>query len=411
MKLIIYNNTARLSTVLKAFLDETSKDFEKIHIIFPGKYDAEKDYGAFDGNVDYMAPSVMAKVKAFFAALCELFGKETLADFRVAREQKKFNMKFLLKYVKKIYCAKALYNASLKILGENNGENTAVFSTWYEANAIAAAYAAKRYPGLFAASYAHSYEVDFRKNRYTLLIRDRFKEKYLKEVYFISRMVMDEYIELNKNYLEHTDKYIPVHFGCKKKREGLSKASEDGTLRIATCSGISPVKRLDILAEALCLYDGKVKIEWTVLGNGPDMEKVKAITDKFDETKVSAIFKGNVANDQVHDYYAENVVDLFINVSKSEGLPVSIMEAMAYGIPALATNAGGNHEIVTKETGYPIPLDITPETLSGYIKEVAESVDKCREKRNAAYEMWDNGYRIAKNVKIVSERLKSNGKN
>lgn len=37
---------------------------------------------------------------------------------------------------------------------------------------------------------------------------------------------------------------------------------------------------------------------------------------------------------------------MFINVSSSEGLPVSIMEACSFGIPIIATNVGGTAEIV-----------------------------------------------------------------
>ena len=43
--------------------------------------------------------------------------------------------------------------------------------------------------------------------------------------------------------------------------------------------------------------------------------------------------------------------DLFMNVSSSEGLPVSIMEAFSFGIPALVTAVGGNPEIVQEGAG------------------------------------------------------------
>ena len=45
-------------------------------------------------------------------------------------------------------------------------------------------------------------------------------------------------------------------------------------------------------------------------------------------------------------FYETNHVDLFINVSSSEGIPVSIMEALSFGIPVIATNVGGVPEII-----------------------------------------------------------------
>jgi len=45
-------------------------------------------------------------------------------------------------------------------------------------------------------------------------------------------------------------------------------------------------------------------------------------------------------------YYENNGVDLFINLSDIEGIPVSVMEAMSYGIPSIARDVGGISELV-----------------------------------------------------------------
>ena len=55
---------------------------------------------------------------------------------------------------------------------------------------------------------------------------------------------------------------------------------------------------------------------------------------------------GAIQNVEVYKYYNEHCADLFINVSSSEGLPVSIMEAISFGIPVIATDVGGTGEIV-----------------------------------------------------------------
>ena len=54
--------------------------------------------------------------------------------------------------------------------------------------------------------------------------------------------------------------------------------------------------------------------------------------------------------------YSENIsdslpgFDVFILPSKSEGLSVTILEAMAAGIPVIATDVGGNKEVINNSS-------------------------------------------------------------
>jgi len=57
----------------------------------------------------------------------------------------------------------------------------------------------------------------------------------------------------------------------------------------------------------------------------------------------TALFIGHVSD--VRSYL--EVADLFVMSSDKEGLPLSLGEAMAYGVPCIATDVGGNKEIVS----------------------------------------------------------------
>ena len=66
---------------------------------------------------------------------------------------------------------------------------------------------------------------------------------------------------------------------------------------------------------------------------------------------------GHYPNEELLRYYGSNHVDLFINTSSTEGVPVSIMEAQSFGIPVIATDTGGVKEVVTEGTGSLLPVD------------------------------------------------------
>ena len=73
-------------------------------------------------------------------------------------------------------------------------------------------------------------------------------------------------------------------------------------------------------------------------------------------------------NDKILDFYQSTQVNLFISLTEAEGIPVSIMEAISFGIPVLSTDVGGCSEIVNNQTGILIPLN-TPASEVGKIIE------------------------------------------
>lgn len=61
---------------------------------------------------------------------------------------------------------------------------------------------------------------------------------------------------------------------------------------------------------------------------------MKAIASKLlgNIKNIRYIFKGQTKHEDISSYYQDNHVELFINSSDNEGIPVSLMEAMAVGI-------------------------------------------------------------------------------
>ena len=68
-------------------------------------------------------------------------------------------------------------------------------------------------------------------------------------------------------------------------------------------------------------------------------------------------FMGRLENNLLLNLYKKNKPDLFINLSYSEGIPVSIMEAMSFGVPCIVSQVGGCIELVTNTIGFPVHVD------------------------------------------------------
>lgn len=105
------------------------------------------------------------------------------------------------------------------------------------------------------------------------------------------------------------------------------------------------------IIDAIFLINKK-NIRFLIVGDGHHMEKIK---DYAKEKGVNSqfIFLGYKFN---IDYYM-SAFDIFILPSYREGMPVSLLEAMAFGIPSIATNIRGNRElIIDGKTGILLPV-------------------------------------------------------
>jgi colanic acid/amylovoran biosynthesis glycosyltransferase len=135
----------------------------------------------------------------------------------------------------------------------------------------------------------------------------------------------------------------------------ISLPSESCCLNIASVSFCVSLKRIDKIIDAIANAAPKLKtfkISWTHIGDGPLLPELKLrAAEKLSPLQVEWCFLGNKKNSEVKAFFGENPIDFFINTSESEGVPVSIMEAMSYGVPTIAPNVGGISELVANEYG------------------------------------------------------------
>jgi colanic acid/amylovoran biosynthesis glycosyltransferase len=184
----------------------------------------------------------------------------------------------------------------------------------------------------------------------------------------------------------------------------LKKNSEH--FKIVSCSYMSSVKRIDLIVEALADIDD-LNIEWIHFGDGPLFEEIKNKCNKKIKENIKVTFLGNKRNEEILDFYRKERPNVFINVSSIEGIPVSIMEAISFGIPIIATNVGGNSEICKEGiNGILIPKDFEVSLLTKKIKEILllngkEYSKLCINSRN----IYENYFDSQKNYEVLSKYI------
>ena len=171
------------------------------------------------------------------------------------------------------------------------------------------------------------------------------------------------------------------------------------SIHILSISSIIPLKRVEKILEVVSNVPN-LKIKWTHIGTGSEFQKIKEFANLKSQQNSNFTFElmGNITNTAVRELLATRYFDLFINLSETEGIPVSIMEAQSAGIPVLATNVGGTSEIVNNENGFLVEKDFNLEEVVSIIQNYLSSTDEEKhQKRNASYENWKQHYNAETN--------------
>ncbi len=120
------------------------------------------------------------------------------------------------------------------------------------------------------------------------------------------------------------------------------KANYSHVKRVITTARLSKEKGIDILLRAWGNVVRQEKgIKLIIVGDGPLAEELKKLRNSLGLTE-SVEFTRMVQN--VTDYLRN--ADLFVLPSRAEGLSNALLEAMSYGLPCIATNVGGNIELI-----------------------------------------------------------------
>ena len=192
-----------------------------------------------------------------------------------------------------------------------------------------------------------------------------------------------------------------------QKPKGNNPIMNDSILRLVSCSHVIARKRLDLLLRGLIQFsknNPNIEIEWVHIGDGPLFGYLKNLADKSPKN-LSVILKGKVDNSSVHELYLKHPFDLFINTSSREGTPVSLMEAISYGIPVLVSAFGGNIEVANKGAGFLFPEDLDEFKIASSIEYLLNNEDLTII-RDKCVEVWSENFFSDKNYQFFYSIVK-----
>ena len=193
-----------------------------------------------------------------------------------------------------------------------------------------------------------SRRVDFRLKS-NFLSRWKYNHPAIKKIICVS----DKIREIVSHSIRHPERCVTVYDGIDLNR--FAGKGTRGILRkeyhiaeneklIGNIAAIAPHKDYFTFLETVKILSGKIKAKYLITGEGPLRSEIE---DKIAELGLGEIVFLTGFRKDLENVMAD--LDVLLYTSKEEGLGSTLLDAMAYGLPIVTTEAGGIPEIVRNE--------------------------------------------------------------
>ncbi|MCO8044765.1 glycosyltransferase [Acinetobacter bohemicus] len=304
-----------------------------------------------DGNLRYLPEEIRVNESYsfkinyiyFFALITfSFFWKEIIYLIK----SKKFSFKNLLKLIKYGVLIVQSYN-QLKKSGLGTDY---IYSYWSNFSSYGALLYKMKKNNVKVVTRIHRFDLyeDLYEKNYM-----PFKRQFINEYDAIFVLSQEGRSYLTDNFSVLDAKIILMPLGVKVDEAIINYEKVSECIKIVSVSNCIKVKRIDKIIDALKKLEGVTskKIIWHHYGDGILKNKLIDYASRQLE-KIEFEFKGNIENSELQKKLVIEKYDLIINASESEGVPVSLMEAMAKKIVPIAPDVGGIRFLVNQQNGF-----------------------------------------------------------
>lgn len=253
-------------------------------------------------------------------------------------------------------------------------------------------------------SRAHGFDVFKDQNQLGFMSMRYLQLKSVDKVFSASRQGE---LELKAYSNKFAQKITTVHLGTQD--QGFQEPAFSNALNIISFGRLVGIKRIDAIADALMHLNSP--FTWYHVGadlpaDGTLRETIHLLNQR---EGVKVVFLGILDHDSVFDFYRSTKIDFLLSLSSSEGLPVSMMEAISFGIPVISTDVGGCKEIVNSRTGVLLPLDSSDIQIAEQMEIFKSSVTRTKPFRQGVRSFWQENFQQNDNlIKFLNAATSTN---
>lgn len=211
----------------------------------------------------------------------------------------------------------------------------------------------------------------------------------------------------NNTYFNISDKACVNYLGVPNRNVSYN-FTDRKDIRIVSFSYVRDIKRIDRIIDSLsCVYG--IKVYWTHIGARYLFEQIKEYAKQKLACKDNVIydFLGEMENEKALSYIASHEFDFLVNVSSTEGMPMTMMEAFSMSIPVIGTKVGGVPEVIKHGiNGYLLDVDFSNKDLVDILLNYVSLpfTLKCS-LREKAKDAWQNNFYDVKNYDYFTHVL------